>query len=128
MEGLPVWWCPWIYDAALLVRASSQGLFLILKDWHSYKNPPLAFCCKAILQHMYSTFVPNETNLPCSIVDKATTKDFQIWIEHQSKEFPSANVLEQRLPFVCAKATEKLDDDEQYANLPMFDHGAWPQN
>jgi hypothetical protein len=129
MEGLPVWWCPWIHDAALLVHASTRGLFSILKDRHSDENPPLAFCRKTILQHMYSTFVADETNLPRSIVDESAPEDSQIWIEHQSKDFPSANVLERRLAFVCAKATEKLDDDEErYANLPMFDHGAWPRN
>ena len=128
MEGLPVWWCPWIHDAALLLHASSRGLFSILKDRNSEENSVLAFSRKSILQHMYSTFVADEKVLSRSIVDESPPEDSQAWIEEHANDFPTANVLERRLSFLCAKATEHLDGDGRYNNLPMFDHGAWPRN
>jgi hypothetical protein len=127
MEGLPVWWCPWIHDVALLVHASTRGLFSILKDRHSEEEGNVAFSKKTIAQHMYSTFVA-EDNLPRSIVHESPPEDVTAWIELHAKEFPSANVLERRLAFLCAKATENVDGEVRYDNLPMFDHGAWPRN
>jgi hypothetical protein len=127
MGGLPVWWCPWIHDVALLVHASTRGLFSILNDRHSEEEGNVAFSKKTIAQHMYSTFVA-EDNLPRSIVHESLPEDVTAWIEMHAKEFPSANVLERRLAFLCAKATENVDGEVRYDNLPMFDHGAWPRN
>ncbi|CAJ1952232.1 unnamed protein product [Cylindrotheca closterium] len=125
MNGLPVWWCPWIHDAALLVHASSRGLFSILQDRHS-KTQTSAFSVKTIRQHMYSVFVA-ESALPSSILEESPPEDSTSWIELQSKEFPSMHVLEQRLAFLCAEASATLDADEVYDCLPMFDHGSWPR-
>jgi hypothetical protein len=127
MEGLPVWWCPWIHDVALLVHASTRGLFSILNDRHSEEKGNVAFSKKTIAQHMYSTFIA-EDNLPRSIVHDSPPEDVTAWIEMHAMEFPSANVLERRLAFLCAKATENVDGEVRYDNLPMFDHGAWPRN
>ena len=77
---------------------------------------------------MYSTFVADEKVLTRSIVDESPPEDSQAWIEEHANDFPTANVLERRLSFLCAKATEHLDGDGRYNNLPMFDHGAWPRN
>jgi hypothetical protein len=128
MEGLPVWWCPWIHDAALLLHASTRGLFDILRDRDSEENTSIAFSHKAITRHMYSTFVAEENVLPRSIVDDSPPEDVTKWIEIQAREFPSANALERRLAFLCAKATENVGGEKRYDNLPMFDHGGWPRN
>lgn len=128
MGGLPVWWCPWIHDAALLVHASTRGLFSIMKDRNSEDSTPLAFSREIILQHMYSTFVAVDNALPSSVVDNSPPEDSQTWIEQHAHDFPTLNVLERRLAFLCAKATEHLDGEERFENLPMFDHGGWPRN
>jgi len=125
MNGLPVWWCPWIHDAALLVHASSNGLFSLLQDRHS-KTGTSAFSVKTIRQHMYSVFVA-ENALPSSILEESPPEDSTSWIELQSNEFPSMHVLEQRLAFLCSQASEDLDTDQVYDCLPMFDHGSWPR-
>jgi len=128
MAGLPVWWCPWIHDAALLVHAATRGLFSILKDRQSDDTSPLAFAKEKIMQHMQSAFISDDSALPPAVVHSAP-EDAGKWIDYHAQQFPTANVLERRLAFLCAKATESLtDDDARYYNLPMFDHGAWPRN
>lgn len=126
MDGLPVWWCPWIHDAALLVHASTRGLYSILKDRKS-EALTSPFSRKTILQHMYATFLA-ENALPSSITEASPPEDSTAWIELQATDFPTVNVLERRLAFLCAKATEHLSGNDRYDNLPMFDHGSWPRN
>jgi hypothetical protein len=111
MNGLPVWWCPWIHDLALLVHASSMGLFSIFKDRMTSAAGPV-FSQDAILQHTRSTF-PDAN---------------EEWINSVVRQFPTMNVLERRLAFVCALATEGMDGDNRFDNIPMFDHGGWPRN
>eukprot|EP00980_Cylindrotheca_fusiformis_P012454 scaffold3054_cov129-Cylindrotheca_fusiformis.AAC.18 len=126
MDGLPVWWCPWIHDAALLVHASTRGLYSILKDRKSDEITS-PFSRSIIRQHMYATFLA-ENALPSSITEASPPEDSTAWIELQASDFPSVNVLERRLAFLCAKASEHLDGNDRYDNLPMFDHGGWPRN
>lgn len=140
MLGLPIWWCPWIHDAALLVYASSHGLFSLLRDRQAQTIPPsCVFSHRAIVDHMRATFSSKKLGrLPTTIEDFDNEEtSWKEWIELHAKDFPSPNVLEQRLAFLCAKATESLGDDGdqkessmsvRYDNLPMFDHGAWPRN
>jgi hypothetical protein len=128
MAGLPVWWCPWIHDIALLVHAATRGLFSIIKDRTSAGTAPLVFSQDSILKHIQSTFISEDSKLPRSFTH-SSPDDSQKWIQHVAQEFPTVNVLERRLAFLCAKATEHLQDEEaRYDNLPMFDHGAWPRN
>ena len=128
MEGLPVWWCPWIHDAALLVHASTRGLFSIVKDRKSEECSSSPFSHKGIVKHIHSTFIAGDDGLPRSIVEQSSFEDSSTWVELQARDFPSMNVLERRLAFLCSQATEFLSEDEQYDNLPMFDHGSWPRN
>ena len=128
MEGLPVWWCPWIHDAAFLMHASSRGLFSILRDRTSSEHVPLAFSPGKIKSQMHSTFVADENVIPRTIVNQSQSDDSQTWIDEHSKMFPTPNVLERRLSFLCSKASEALGIDSQYSSLPMFDHGGWPRN
>ena len=127
MAGLPVWWCPWIHDAALLLHAGTRGLFAVLRERNSTSENSVAFSHNAIVQHTYSTFAVEE-NLPRSIADDSPPEDVTDWIEVHAKQFPSANLLERRLAFLCAKVTEEVDCGFRYDNLPMFDHGGWPRN
>ena len=127
LDGLPLWWCPWLHDVALVVHAASHGLFSIIKDRRQTDDPGNAFSRQSIVQTMYSTFVADENALPTSIVDRSAPDDTNEWIDQHAEEFPTANVLERRLAFLCAEATSSLDDETRYDNLPMFDHGGWPR-
>lgn len=129
MDGLPIWWCPWIHDAALLAHASTRGLFSVLKDLESGSESETCpiFSREAIRQHIRSTFFSDKT-IPQSIMGACSPDDSTAWIEIHASEFPSLNVIERRLAFLCAKATEGLENKSRFDNLPMYDHGGWPRN
>ena len=129
MDGLPIWWCPWIHDTALLINASTRGLFSILKDLEaeSDRKEVFVFSREAIKQHIKRTFFTDET-IPRLIKDTSSVDDTNSWIENYTNEFPSLNVIERRLVFLCAKATEDLEGGYHFDNLPMYDHGGWPRN
>jgi hypothetical protein len=124
MNGLPVWWCPWIHDLALLIFVATRGIFAVFSE----REDDIVFSRQAIVQHMYSNFVAEENVLPRSIVDQSPPEDVTTWIEHQANDFPSPNVLERRLALVCAHATADAENEDRYVDMPMFDHGGWPRN
>jgi len=130
MDGLPVWWCPWIHDIALLAHASKRGLFSIIKDRESEsgKDSGPIFSRDTIKQHIRSTFFASDETVPRSIMAASSADETAEWIERYANEFPSLNVIERRLAFLCAKATERLDSNARFDNLPMYDHGGWPRD
>ena len=132
MDGLPVWWCPWIHDTALIVSASTRGLFSILKDRESKLDSDTGpiFSRDTIKQHIKSTFFgEGKERIPQVIIGASGEDETAAWIERYANEFPSLNVIERRLAFLCSKVTEKVvDNDSRFENLPMHDHGGWPRN
>jgi len=133
MDGLPAWWCPWIHDTALLVHASTQGLFSIVRDRELELGESHAghiFSQEAIKRHVKSIFFypqDNEEIVPQSILDSSSIDDADAWVERYANEFPSLNTIERRLAFLCAMATEEFNDGSRFDNLPMYDHGGWPR-
>ena len=123
LDDMPVWWCPWIHDIALLSQAATDGLFSILPN----RSKHFLFSEKAVEQYLYSSFVANEGALPSARrtpPDKVTE-----WIQSQSKLFPSVNQIERRLALLCSIATTQAEnEDDRFVNVPMFDHGGWPRN
>jgi hypothetical protein len=129
MDGLPVWWCPWIHDIALVFHASTRGLFSIVQDRKNGKIVDgTAFSKESIARHIQSTFFGDATTIPDCVTASATADDLATWASVVAEEFPSMNVIERRLSFLCAIATEKFQGDQRFENLPMYDHGAWPRN
>eukprot|EP00536_Pseudo-nitzschia_multiseries_P008274 jgi/Psemu1/305625/fgenesh1_kg.209_\ len=131
MDGLPAWWCPWIHDNALLLHASTRGLFSIVRDRKLELGSSYAghiFSREAVERHIKSTFFDNEEMMPQSMINSSSIDDADAWIERYANEFPSTNTIERRLAFLCAKATEEVDDGSRFDNLPMYDHGGWPRN
>lgn len=127
MSGLPVWWCPWIHDAALLTHASTRGLFSILNDIDSESKAGPIFSRTAILQHIRSSLFADASTAR-SIQGASSPDESSAWIESYANEFPSLNAIERRLAFLCAKLTEDLENESRFDNLPMYDHGGWPRN
>lgn len=125
LQGMPVWWCPWIHDVALLVQAARGGLFSVL----SKREEDSIFSSTALQKFLYSSFVTDERVLPHA---KHTSPDqVTLWIERQASRFPTLNQLERRIAFLCSQATVDVDEAEgvvRYDHVPMFDHGGWPRN
>lgn len=129
MDGLPVWWCPWIHDLALVSHATTRGLFSVFLDRHtSALINWTAFSKLAISEHILSTFFGSNSTIPKIVSVNASVEDKATWAATAAEEFPSMNVVERRLAFLCSLATEKSDGDKRFDNLPMYDHGAWPRN
>jgi len=124
MDGLPLWWCPWVHDVALLVYASVRGLFAIIDDRKNGRVQGV-FSREAITRSMYSFFVSHP--LPRNILDRSAPGDVNDWIDLHAEEFPPVFVLERRLAFLCSQATAVLEGEMRFDNLPMFDHGGWPR-
>lgn len=126
LGDLPLWWCPWVHDVALLVHAATNGLFSILQDRHNDDSTSV-FSQSVIVSSMHSTFVSDGSALPSTLVEQSSPDDPIEWVELHAKEFPSVNVLERRLAFLCSVATVPLQGEMRFDNLPMFDHGGWPR-
>lgn len=122
VSSMPVWWCPWIHDVALLIQAASGGLFSVLPN----RNDHEIFSSNALQRYLYTLFVADERTLPaasCTPPEQITA-----WTERQANKFPSLNQIERRLSTLCSEATADVNHELRYHNLPMFDHGGWPRN
>jgi hypothetical protein len=53
LDGMPVWWCPWIHDVALLFQAASRGLSSVITD----RSDHAIFSPQALQQSLYSCFI-----------------------------------------------------------------------
>ncbi|GAX11583.1 chromodomain-helicase-DNA-binding protein 6 [Fistulifera solaris] len=123
LKGMPMWWCPWVHDTALLVQVASGGLFSILK--HRTEHP--IFNPKTIEDFVLAKL--NKTSITGVRVPVQNTdpQKAAAWTKKHSNEFPSLFQLERRLAHLCSKATIGGHDDYRYDSVPMFDHGAWPR-
>ena len=123
LQELPVWWCPWIHDIALVVHAATNGLFSIIS---TRNNHPIF--AKGHVEDFLRSALPQPTDgsVPGSINSSQDTTDE--WIREECEKFPLMNQIERRLSFFCDFVTSKAtDSSDRYCNLPMFDHGGWPR-
>jgi len=108
------------------------GFFSILKDRESKSECDLnpGFTQASIKQHIRSTFfVEGDGMVPNVLVGSSAGDEISAWVERYAKEFPSMNVIERRLAFLCSELTKKMSDsNSRFFTLPMFDHGGWPRN
>lgn len=113
-------WCPWIHDLGLLVHAALYGLSSITKV--------LPLQQSLIQEHVRATFVDGTIGqkpaLPKSFLDQASKAEVDAWVEMHSKQFPTFDVIENRLAQICSRLT--VGTNVQYDNVPMFDTGGWP--
>ncbi len=121
LKDMPIWWCPWVHDRALLVQAASGGIFSVLKN----RGEHPVFNSKTIENFLLAKL--NETSITGLPVQNTDPQKAAAWAKKHSNEFPSLFQLERRLAHLCSKATVGAHDDYRYDSVPMFDHGAWPR-
>jgi len=119
--GIPVWWCPWIHDLGLLVRAALHGL--------GSTTTVLPLQQSFIEQHIRETFIDGSVGstkpvLPKYVLDKASKEEIDAWVTHHSKQFPTFNVIEHRLALICSHLT--AGTEAHYDSVPMWDEFGWP--
>ena len=118
---MPIWWCPWVHDVALLLHASTHGLFSLMLN----RSEHVIFSTSSI-----------ESFLLTKLTDDAligTTRNvgrdqMLSWSKQQSMTFPSLYQLERRLGLFCSELTADLQSECRFDYIPMFDHGGWPRN
>lgn len=142
MDGLPMWWCPWIHDLGLLFHVAAQGLASITmeKEIEGLRQTP-CFEMDSLQNHIRSVFVDGKDgkppSLPAQLLEASSSQDIDEWIRLQASQMPSGKTLERRLAMVCGELSRKIppnnnsDDDEpadtyRYQHIPMFDLGGWP--
>jgi len=143
MEGLPIWWCPWVHDVAILVHAAAHGLFAIIhdhKDQGKLRKLGSVFERNTLERYIRTVFVEGMEGrspaLPKCFLNKSTAAELDAWVKAQALQFPTAHVLERRMALICAEMTKHSSSANQsfssisctYQNIPMFDHGGWPMN
>jgi len=148
LDGLPIWWCPWIHDLGLLFHVATQGLASITveKALEDLRQTP-CFEKDALQKHVRSVFVDGRDgkppSLPAELLESSSSADIDDWIRLQANQMPSGKTLERRLALVCGELSRKIpakDDSDgddktdsipspdqfRYHHVPMFDLGGWP--
>jgi hypothetical protein len=114
--GVPVWWCPWIHDLAILVHAAVHGLQSVTSELPRLQQ-------QQVENHVRETFVKGANGkspaLPRSFLERASEEELETWVKMQAQEFPTPLVIENRLALMCSQLTMKTS--ERYDHIPMFD-------
>lgn len=114
--GVPVWWCPWIHDLAILVHAALHGLQSVTSVLPKLQQ-------QQVEHHVRETFVKGANGkrpvLPSSFLKRASEGELDAWVKTQAQEFPSPIVVEHRLALMCSQLTK--DTSERFDYIPMFD-------
>jgi hypothetical protein len=122
VNTMPVWWCPWVHDVALLVRAATNGLLSLLH----HRTDDSVFSINAVGNFLRSTL----ENQSVALARHTSSPELlEEWIRLEAGKFPTLLQIERRLAFLCCKATaEAPDPGDRFVVLPMFDHGGWPRD
>ena len=124
---MPVWWCPWVHDVALLLHAATRGLFSLMVDRSEHE----VFSTRAIETFLCTNCKPMTETVfgPTRNLSSETPSSEQRlkWSTQQSKTFPSLYQLERRLGLFCNELTTELQNEFRFDYIPMFDHGGWPR-
>ncbi len=135
MKDMPLWWCPWIHDIALMVHVARFGLFSILVD---IKNDEKLQQLGSVFAHDNIKSLVTETLLegvnghkpliPKHVLDTMSNNELDDLIMYHSSQFPSARVIECRLCFICGQLTQSgsiVEDKNnmncKYFDMPLFD-------
>lgn len=119
MQGLPIWWNPFVHDVGLVLFAAHGGIFGIFKNRERELGLFSRDSIEKYLHRRFAAQFPGNTAI----------SDIHEWIRVKASDFPTPNVLERRLGLICSETSSHLgDDNRRYDHIPMFDHGGWPRN
>jgi len=131
-NGVPLWWCPWIHDLALLAYGARYGLLSIIR----HRVDGLAIEPRGgersvdegvldileIEKHVKKLFyednsvdnlghkLPEKRFLPKLLIEKASPFELQRLINGLTRQFPSLFVVERRLGFICGELSRICHD------------------
>lgn len=109
--GMPVWWCPWIHDVAVLVGILKYG-FLAMDDMRNDKDLP--FCVEHLSKHIRSTFLYGTVSVVPAAGTVHELKSIEVaeaWFSYAMDCFPTRSVLEERISKILCDLTASLPLD-----------------
>lgn len=135
-DGVPLWWCPWIHDLALLAHGARFGLLSIVRhhqdrlivessgggetstDEGLFDKLEVEKHIKRLLfedDNMDNLNLghnsPGKRLLPKLLIEKATTLELQRLVDGLIKQFPSSHVIERRIGFMCGELLRTCRDE-----------------
>jgi len=128
VRDMPIWWCPWVHDVALVIQSATGGLFSVIpgRSNHPVFSPPTVQ--RFLESSVLGPSSADNNNGGNDEVAVAAQQQRRQWTERQSRKFPSLNQLERRLAFLCSRVTADVTSEARFDCIPMFDHGGWPRN
>jgi hypothetical protein len=104
--GVPVWWCPWIHDLAMMVGYLKHG-YMALEP--ITKDSALPFTSEAIYNHVCRTFLyGSSTCAPAARGIFTSTEEALTWARYSTQLFPDQFTLENRLIKILSDLTKHL--------------------
>lgn len=104
--GMPVWWCPWIHDIALMVGCLQHG-FMNIDEIIMDKNLP--FSTENLKRHIYRVFIfGSRTQAPVAADVFSTADEAHRWVEAVALIFPLQRDLENRMAQMLSELTKHL--------------------
>ncbi|KAG5186807.1 hypothetical protein JKP88DRAFT_133924, partial [Tribonema minus] len=113
---LPIWWCPWIHDLAVMVGCLKHGL-LNVNAMRTDASLPLTPA--SVSHHIMRSLVTPVAGGRMSISGlgsarggrggaSLTQEDTTAWVAQLSCQFPSRRALENRVFAICVLLTQHL--------------------
>jgi len=140
-DGIPIWWCPWIHDIALLVHAVRYGLLSIVedrKDSERMNRIGSVFDLNEIEKHtrsvLFNGTLEQKPLISKKVLTKLSVSEVKGLVDSYICQFPSMNSIEQRLGFICEETQKayfvdrdalRKDHEDFFLSLPMFDDCGW---
>jgi hypothetical protein len=121
LHEMPIWWCPWIHDIALLLHSATNGLLSLIRG----RTDHPIFSTRAIENFLHSKVASDKSMF--HITDNLDNENVTNWCERQATTFPTLYQLERRLGLFCSELTVDVSDERRFDYIPMFDHGGWPR-
>ncbi|ETV86000.1 hypothetical protein H257_02499 [Aphanomyces astaci] len=126
-DHMPVWWCPWIHDVALLEGMLIHGVGSYL-ELHRHD----ALDVEAVAAFVRRVFVQGDGPQHPPVIDPVkfhSAAEQAAWVRDTSVQFPPVDMLEKKVMRVCLSLTEELptsheakfsmENDVATAVLPM---------
>lgn len=115
VENMPIWWCPWIHDAALFHGIARYGVYAWEKIVLDYRLP---FHVRARKAHMERYFLKEDAMFR-SVVGECVESvgEQRDWMGTHLMEFPSFASLEIKMHRMCE---DVLMDDVEYVTLERY--------
>nr|CCA16095.1 KIAA1416 protein putative [Albugo laibachii Nc14] len=115
VKEMPIWWCPWVHDAALFHGIARYGVCAWEKIVLDYRLP---FHLRAREAHMRRFFLEDNAVFRSVLGQSIQSEEKKMeWMRRHLVEFPSFALLEAKLHRMC---DEMLKDDVEYMRLERY--------